>query len=111
MPRGCAGKGGPLHTTLAGPTTADGAPVTYMAGEAHHGVASPDDAVPVLTLACPAGSVLAGLLVGCLGVGFIVAGSVSGGASRCMVGWFAVESVVPPLASVLVGRFGGSWCW
>ena len=37
-----------------------------MAGLAQHGVANPWDAVLVLTLACPAGSMLAGLGVFCL---------------------------------------------
>ena len=30
MPGGCEGEGGLLDTTLARPTTANGAPVTYM---------------------------------------------------------------------------------
>ena len=40
--------------------------VWSLAGVAHHGVAHPWDAVPVSTLACPAGLVLAGLRVVCL---------------------------------------------
>ena len=40
--------------------------VRSSAGVGYHGVASPKDAVPVLTLACPAGSVMASLHVVCL---------------------------------------------
>ena len=39
--------------------------VWLLAGVAHRGVTSPEDAVPILTLACPACSVLASLHVVC----------------------------------------------
>ena len=40
--------------------------VWSSAGVAHHGVATPWDAVPFSTVACPAGLVLAGLRAVCL---------------------------------------------
>ena len=74
--------------------------VSWSAGVAHYGVACPEDAVPVLTLACPARLALAGWPVVCLqGVVSIAAWSSSGGALSRMVGWFAVGPVVPLPAS------------
>ena len=83
------------------------------AGVAHHGVASPEDAVPVLTLACPAGSVLAGSRVVCLQSGCWFCSSVAG-VWRCLVphgrlvcGW-ACRAAAGVGVVVLVGRCTGS---
>ena len=52
--------------------------VWSSAGVAHHGVANPWDAVPVLTLACLAGLVLAGLRAVSLSSGRLVCSSLVG---------------------------------
>ena len=56
--------------------------VWSSAGVAHHGIANPWDAVPVSTLACLAGLVLAGLRAVCL----------LSGRFFCSFGWYPVVS-------------------
>ena len=83
-----------------------------MAGVAHHGVASPEDAVPVLTLACRAGSVLASLCVVCLRSGCWFYSSVVGAwrgqplHGRLVCNW-ACRAAVGIAVALLVGRGAG----
>ena len=83
-------------------------------GVAHHGVANPVDALHVLSLARPAGSVLACLRVICSRSGCLFCSSVDV-AWRCqlpygrLVHCWACCAAANVGAAVLVGRGAGSW--
>ena len=85
--------------------------VWSSAGVVHHGVARPEDTVPVLTLACPAGSLMAGLHVVCLESGCWFYSSMVGVWRRQPPhGRLACRWACRAAAGVGTVVFGGLWC-